>query len=243
MDRGRITEIDLLRGIAIIMMAVFHFCWDLNYFRIISTASHPLFWDIFQKLTGGLFIFLVGVSLTLSYSRTMKKNPQQYPSKYLLRGIRIFFYGMIITIVSYIFMREMFVFFGILHFIGASIVIVTPFIDFKWLNLFLGIITLSIGIYLTKFLFSFAWLIWLGFRYPVGTLDLYPILPWIGIVFFGLFAGNMIYPKGKRIFRTKHLPRSRSVEFLGRYSLLIYFLHLPVMFGAAYLIHLLGIFG
>lgn len=236
----RIPEVDLLRGIAIIMMAVFHFSWDLDYFGIISMAGNPLFWNVFQKLTGGLFIFLVGVSLTLSYSRTMKQNPEKYPIKFLMRGIRVFFYGMIITLFSYIWMRDAFVFFGILHFIGASIVIGTPFIDRKWPNLFLGAAALGIGIYLKQFIFTFPWLVWLGFQYPVHTLDIYPVLPWIGVVFLGLFTGNILYPKGKRKFKLKTVPRARPLEFLGRYSLLIYFLHIPLMFGLAYAVSLLA---
>jgi len=236
----RISEIDFFRGIAIIMMIVFHFSWDLDFFGLISMSNNPLFWNVFQKLTGGLFIFLVGVSLTLSYSRTMKKNRDKYPYKFLLRGFRILGYGLIITAVSYIWMREVFVFFGILHFIGAAIILTTPFLNLRYTNLVLGILTLSVGIYLRQQLFDFAWLIWFGFTYPIHTLDLYPILPWIGIVFFGLFAGNMLYPKAKRIkiLNKIKMPKSKAIEFLGRYSLLIYFIHIPVMFGVAYLISL-----
>jgi len=243
MGKARIIEIDLLRGIAMIMMITFHFMWDLQYFSLVSVSLTTGFWSIFQKLTAGTFIFLVGVSLTLSYSRTIKTKPEEYPVKYLMRGMRVFLYGLIITIFSYIWMREAFVFFGILHFIGASIVLATPFISFRYLNLVLGIATLSIGIYLKQFLFSFSWIIWLGFMHPVSTLDLYPILPWIGVVFLGLFAGNMIYPKGKRIFRPAISSiaerASRPVQFLGRHSFPLYFIHIPVMFGVAYILSMI----
>lgn len=243
MENSRIAEVDFFRGIAILMMAVFHFTWDLDYFGIASQNLYAGFWGIFQKLTGGLFIFLVGVSLTLSYSRTIKKSPDKYPSKFLLRGLKVFCYGLIITAASLLFAKDEFVFFGILHFIGASIIIATPFIRFRWINLMLGITALWSGIYLEQFMFSFPWLVWLGLQCPVSTLDLYPVLPWIGIVFLGLFFGNMIYPAGRRIIKIKPNKTAERiswpVRFLGKHSLLIYFLHLPLMFGLAYLIYLL----
>ncbi|MBU0536625.1 MAG: DUF1624 domain-containing protein, partial [Nanoarchaeota archaeon] len=160
-----------------------------------------------------------------------------------LRGAKIFSWGLIITAGSYLFMSDAFVFFGILHFIGISIILAAPFISFRYLNLALGAACLAFGIYIQKFVLSFPWLVWLGLRYPISTLDLYPILPWIGLVFLGMFTGNMIYPKGRRIFRIKRIyvseQMSSPVRFLGRHAFLIYFLHLPVMFGIAYLISII----
>lgn len=238
-SKNRLSEIDFLRGIAILMMFVFHFMWDLDYFGAAGTSLYSGFWGVFQKLTGGLFIFLAGLSLTLSYWHGGHKN---YPSKYLLRGLKIFGCGMIITIGSLIFARHEFVFFGILHFIGAAIILATPFIRFSWLNLLLGIITLASGIWLQKFTFSFPWLVWLGLQHPISTLDLYPILPWIGVFFIGIFFGNMVYPKGKRRIKVSlSIPQAiaRPLQFLGRHSLLMYFAHLPVAFAIAFIVSLM----
>lgn len=238
----RLFEIDVLRGIAIIMMAVFHFMWDLGYLGVINKDLYAGFWGIFQKTTAILFISLAGLSLTLSYSRTIRKFPEEYPAKYLARGSRVFGYGLIITAISLIFFPKEFVFFGILHFIGLSIIIATPFIRFRWLNLALGLMALAFGFYLQQFTFSFPWLVWLGFMYPVNTLDLYTIFPWIGIVFLGMFFGNLLYPMGKRAFRIKSkgfLSACTSpVQFLGRHSLPMYFAHLPVVFGLAFVVSL-----
>lgn len=237
MSSERIPEIDILRGVAILMMVVFHLTWSLSYLNIINADTMHGFWKVFQTMTGSLFIFLVGVSLTLSYSRA---RPERYPMKYLARGARIFCYGMIITIVSWLWMPHAFVFFGILHFIGTAIILTTPFISFAWLNLLLGIITLGLGLLFNHMATTIPWLMFLGFRFPINTLDIYTILPWISLVFFGLFIGNTLYKGGKRRFNLRIRGGSLStVQFLGRNSLLMYFLHLPIVYGIAYMIHLL----
>ncbi|MBD3313715.1 DUF1624 domain-containing protein [Candidatus Woesearchaeota archaeon] len=236
--RSRIPEVDFLRGIAILMMVFYHFMWDLWYLDVIDASVSSGFFNIFQTLTAGLFIFIVGVSLVLSYN--LKKRRYRY---FLIRGLKIFAGGLVITAGSLAFSPDAFVFFGILHFIGLSIIIAALFVRFTYFNLLIGTLSIAAGIYLEKFIFSFPWLVWLGFRHPVSTLDLYPLLPWIGLVFLGMFAGKMLYPKGNRAFSLKIISLkikniSRPVQYMGRHAFLIYFLHLPVVFAAAYLISL-----
>jgi uncharacterized membrane protein len=242
---NRMSEIDFLRGIAIIMMIIFHFMWDLAYFNLSNADLYSSFgfWSIFQKITGGLFIFLVGLSLTLSYWRTAEYKGV-YPKKFLLRGAKIFGLGLIITLFSYIFMPDSFVFFGILHFIGIAIILATPFIRFTYLNLALSIASIIISLFISKITLS-PWLVWLGFNYSVSTLDIYQVFPWIFLVFLGMFIGNMLYPKGKRLIKLNInktiIDITRPVQFLGRHALTIYFLHIPLMFGVAYILSMLTI--
>ena len=78
----RIWEIDALRGIAIMMMILFHVLWGFNFAQIISFPQiHTGFWRGFAYTTATIFIFLVGVSLTLSYSKI--KNKKVTPFKLL----------------------------------------------------------------------------------------------------------------------------------------------------------------
>ena len=111
----RYWEIDFLRGVAIIMMIVFHAIFDFTFFSSYEIDLQSGFWWLFARITASIFIFLVGISLTLSYSR--KKEF----SKYLYRGTKIFSWGLVITLVTWIFLSQGFIAFGILHFIGLSI--------------------------------------------------------------------------------------------------------------------------
>lgn len=233
----RFWEVDSLRGLAIVMMVAFHLIYDLNYFGIYNFNIHSgLIW-VFGKITASIFIFLVGVSLSLSYSRTTllsaDKNKKALFLKYLKRGLKIFSYGLLITIATWLFIGNGFIIFGILHFIGIAIILEYPFLKRNYANLFLGIVFIIAGIYLMSFTFDFSTLFWLGFT-PNNfyTLDYYPLLPWLGVVSIGIFAGNILYKNYIRQFKISNLSDYRSIRMLGilgQYSLFIYLIHQPVL--------------
>jgi len=233
----RYWEIDFLRGIAIMMMIIFHAVFDMNYFSSYRIDIQSGFWWFFARITASIFIFLVGVSLTLSYSRAIKER-KDLLMKYLYRGLKIFSWGLIITLITWVFFREGFIIFGILHFIGIAIILAYPFIRHRFLNPFFGILFISLGIYLTGLIFDFPWLIWLGFM-PQNfyTFDYFPILPWFGLVLLGLFFGNLFYPEGRRRINIKEIsnPLTKLFCFLGRHSLLIYLIHQPVLIALLYI--------
>lgn len=230
----RFWEIDVLRGIGIIMMIVFHFLYDLNYFGIYKLSLYSGYFLIYAYIGGIIFFSLVGISLTLSYSRvkdTLAKRELRL--KYLLRGLKIFGLGMVITLTTWIYLKEGFVVFGALHCIGISIILAYPFLQLRYQNLVIGIVLILAGILLKNLTFDFYWLIWLGFKSSqFYTVDYYPLLPWLGVVLIGIFLGNSLYQNHKRRHVLKDLSGYRSVRFfcfLGRYSLIIYFMHQPIL--------------
>ncbi len=229
----RFWEIDFLRGIAIISMVIYHAAFDLNYFNILEIEMHRGFWSIFGKSVFVLFFVLVGISLNLSYSRSKIKNKTNLFGKYLKRGLRVFFWGLIITLVTFIFMRKGFVWFGVLHFIGLSIIFAYPLMKLFYTNLFLGLIIISIGLLLSNYSFDFSWLVWLGFK-PKGfySVDYFPIFPYFGIILIGTFIGKKFYVDYERKFSIKNRSEHhliRPVSFLGKNSLVIYLIHQPIL--------------
>jgi len=66
---ARISEVDLLRGVAIVLMVVYHFFFNINFLGITHINLYDTGWILFQRIIGTLFVFLAGVSLTLSESR------------------------------------------------------------------------------------------------------------------------------------------------------------------------------
>src|SRR5262245_25826637 len=130
----RLWEIDTLRGVAIVLMVFFHFMWDLNFFQIYPLNIYGRAWQSFARFIATLFLFVVGVSLTLSYNREVQQSGSTHLfGKYLLRGAKIFGLGLVITVATYFFVGNSFVVFGILHLIGFSIVLAYPFLKLnKW---------------------------------------------------------------------------------------------------------------
>ena len=241
--KKRFWEIDFLRGIAIVLMIIFHFVYDLNYFGIYNSNLRSGFLFYLGCSASIIFILLVGISLSLSFSRLRNIKTIQKKShiKYLKRGMKIFSWGLIITLITWIFLKEGFIFFGILHFIGISIIIAYPFLKYSYLNLLVGIIVIIIGVYLRNFTFDFNWLVWLGFIQKGSyTFDYYPVLPWFGLVLIGLFIGNTIYQNYERKFNLPDLSSFHSIRafcFLGRYSLFIYLIHQPILIIILYIVY------
>ena len=230
----RFWEIDFFRGIAVIAMIVFHFLFDLNYFAGYAFELHSGLWWLVGRFSGAGFLLLVGLTLTISYSRAKKeKKWQGLFSKYFFRGLIVFGMGLLVTIATFLFVPEGTIFFGILHLIGASLVLAFPFLEKKYLALFFSAIIFFLGLHLSRFSFDFPWLLWLGF-YPKNfyTFDYYPVLPWFGVVLLGVFLGNLLYPSAKPRFSFPDISNYFPINFLcflGRKSLLAYFLHQLVL--------------
>ena len=64
---GRLVVIDALRGLAILLMVIFHFCFDLSYFGLADFNFYQdLFWLHARTFILSLFLLLVGCSLVLA---------------------------------------------------------------------------------------------------------------------------------------------------------------------------------
>ncbi len=211
------------------MMVIYHLTYDLETFGGYGIESTSGFWAWFADATASAFLFLVGISLAISYSRA---GPGHF-GKYLRRGIRILAYGMALTVVLLALGLGV-VAFGILHLIGVSIILAYPLLRYRLANLILGLCVIAAGWYMRAQDVSSesAWLLPLGVV-PENLFmpDYRPLLPWFGVVLLGLFAGNLLYGGGKR---PADVPRrtpqiARPLVPLGRNSLFIYLVHQPIL--------------
>lgn len=234
----RFWEVDLLRGLAVVMMIIFHVLFDLDHFGNFDIFVGSGFWHVFAKVTASLFIVLVGISLTLSFSWTRMMDGQNLFSKYLKRGAKIFSLGLIITIITWFAMGQNFIIFGILHFIGISIILAYPFLRFRYLNLFLGALIIALGLLIKRSAVTTTLLLPLGLA-PASfySFDYFPLLPWFGLVLLGIYLGNSVYPDFTQRFQIpdhSNHPVIRGFCLLGRNSLAIYLVHQPALIAAMY---------
>ena len=236
----RFIEIDMLRGFALILMIFGHILWDLDYFGIIPINNS--LYSVLQKIVPPLFFLLVGLSLIVS-KKKIEDKPIQVQNNYykhlVLRGLRIFSLGMIITIGTLLFIPEKVVLFGVLHCIGISIVISAPFLKYRNYNLLLATVILFLGTIFAHYhvqVPTYAHLM-VGIHQAQPwsyTLDYFPLIPWFGFCLIGMVVGDWLYSGDKRMFKIPDLSRYRPVkmfEWFGRHSLAIYLLHQPIIAG------------
>jgi uncharacterized membrane protein len=233
----RFWEIDLVRTVAVIIMIVFDVLYVLNYLDIQSTGvpgSYRGFWWWSARVNASVFMLLAAISLTISYSRSKKT------SGFRLRGLQIFGWGMVITLITWLILPDEYVIFGILHFFGIAFILAPFFLKFRYINLIVGAALMAIGICLLEqgVVVDFPWLLWLT-PYSFGTVDYWPLLPWFGLFLVGMFGGKVLYPEGNRRFYLPDFshPVASVLTFPGRHPLVMYIAHWPILIGIIFALY------
>lgn len=118
MVADRLRPVDGLRGFAVVLMMLHHFP---NW--LLSGKDDSMLYAFFvlvSRLAAPLFLFIVGVSLTLSVERRKQTQKDSEILKHLLlRGALLFAGGYLMNAIVYYDIME----FNILHTIGASIIL------------------------------------------------------------------------------------------------------------------------
>ncbi len=228
----RLREIDLFRGIAILMMVVFHTVFDISFFGIAPINVSTGFWHYFAYATASLFLLIVGISLIISNARARKKySGLSLALKFVYRGAFIFALGLLVTLGTWLYLGEGFVIFGILHLIGISILFSPFFFQFRTWNLLLGLVCIAIGLIVIG-INGPLYLLPLGIH-PSGfaSVDYTPLFPWFGVVLTGMGIGEFLYTGGERKFTVSPISDliTSPLSFLGQHSLLIYLVHQPII--------------
>jgi uncharacterized membrane protein len=236
----RFWEVDLLRGVAIVLMVLYHLVFDLNYFAVYEVEISSGFWLAVARLTASLFLLLVGLSLTLSHSRArLLGQEDRFRLRLLKRSAWILGLALGVTLVTCLFIGKGFIVFGVLHLIGLSLLLAYPVLRLKRANFIFGLLFVLLGLYLQNISVGFPWLLWLGLAPPdFYSVDYFPVFPWFGVILVGMGLGSQLYPGYRRKMDLPDLSRSpfvRALAFLGRNSLAIYLAHQPIIIAIMYL--------
>jgi uncharacterized membrane protein len=237
---GRIPLIDAARGTALLAMFVFHITWDLSYFgyidpRIVFTRAFSIFGDTI----GSSFLAIAGASLVLAHAARFR------PRAYLRHLAIIVVAAAAVSVATYVFIPDAFIFFGILHCIALATLIALPFLFLPW---WAAVLAAALAIAAPRLFVSPAfdaplwW--WTGLStFEPRTNDYRPILPWLGVLLCGV-AGMKIGDRfALREFLARWQPRNfvwRGIVFGGRHSLAIYLVHQPIFFGLVSLLAILA---
>lgn len=241
--KPRIALLDELRGFAVICMVVYHALYTLGYIFEYTTAERLLrFFMPAEPYFAALFIYISGICTKLSRSN-------------LKRGAILFFIALGINLFTAIFMPSYVIAFGILNLLSVCMIFYGLFGEV------LGKLNSAIGAALSIACYAFTWGVSKGFLgffsiplinlpdaiynvkilYPFGfknaafySSDYFPILPWFFVFSAGAFSAEFLskftLPQG--IYKG----RVPFLSTVGRYSLIIYILHQPIIFIIAYII-------
>jgi len=213
---GRLWEVDAARGVAIILMVIFHLAYDLKSFYGWQLDLWNGVWFYIGRSAAVLFMLLAGLGCLFN-------------TRALRHGLVVFGWGMVLTAATYVFDPSTYIRFGILHLIGVCIITgpVLSKLRTYWLVI-LAILSVFAGKMFLSLTVPYWHLIPFGLT-PSNfiSLDYYPLLPWYGVFLAGIMVGRVVYRK-----RMPHIKPVKRLDFLaraGRHSLMIYLLHQPIL--------------
>jgi uncharacterized membrane protein len=227
----RLAAIDVIRGIAVLGMVVYHFSWDLwsNGLIYADVIGDP-WWKAFARTVAGTFIGLSGFNLVLAHRGGFRR------ALFLRRLAIIAGAAILVSVGTWLVMGDAFVYFGILHCIAVTSVLALAFLRTPaWFMILCGAGAVAAPFYLTDPVFDWPPLLFIGLSpNPRPTVDYVPLLPWFGIVLFGMALGRLALDNGltARLGGWRPARAFRPLTFIGRWSLPIYLLHQPILIGA-----------
>ena len=226
----RFDRLDALRGVAMVWMAVFHFCFDLNHFGMLIPKQNfyadPL-WTLQRTVIVSLFLFTAGLSQAAAL-----EAGQGWP-RFWRRWAQIAVCAVLVSAGSAWMFPKSWISFGILHGIAVMLIaarLAAPLRRWLWP---LGLVLILLPLWLQHPVFDTRWTNWVGLvtKKPV-TEDFAPVLPWLGVVLWGLAAGQHLLARRPGVLAGPVPAAARPLALLGRWSLSFYMQHQPLLIGA-----------
>lgn len=243
--KKRVHLIDEIRGILIIYVILYHLLYDVSQIFWVGSIDwmYSPWMNILRNTMTGTLIVISGISC--EFSRNNGK-----------RGLKIFGIGMILTVITALFIPSELIVFGILHFFGISILIYTL------LRYILAKVPILPGIIGLIYLYFSTYHLYEGYIgiiakipvtlpeqiknykifYPIGfpvegvySADYYPLIPWIFLLFAGTFLGR--YIRRGNLPAIAYKEHSKSLSVIGRHTLFIYLIHQPLIYGILYILY------
>lgn len=243
-SRGRLAWVDALRGFALVWMTVFHFCFDLTQHGILQANFYESpFWTLQRSAIVTIFLVCAGLGQVLAHEEGVA-----WP-RFWRRWAQIAGCALLVSAASWFMFPQSYIYFGILHGMAVMLLIARLWAAWPWWALAVaglavwglhdGVPLLHQQWPLLDFLNGRAWN-WLGLisHKPV-TEDYVPLVPWMGTLWLAMALGKRILTgSGREVQgRTSRLLSGplrglfSGLSALGRWSLVYYMVHQPVMLG------------
>lgn len=241
--KQRYHILDEIRGITLCSMILYHAVWDLVYifgYNWKWYQSDMAF--LWQQSICYTFILLSGFCVSLGKNKVK-------------RGLVVFGAGILISLVTELFMPQNRIRFGVLTLLGSCMLIAALAERINvtiWgiiINLLLFILTrrINYGVLgfadvtvarLPRFLYNLGdFGNYLGFtEQTFFSTDYFSLFPWLFLFLTGYYFYKWMEEKQWLSSMTKAPSLGAWWRPIGRYSLIIYLLHQPVVYGLLYIL-------
>ncbi|WP_297704186.1 heparan-alpha-glucosaminide N-acetyltransferase domain-containing protein [uncultured Eudoraea sp.] len=218
--RKRITSIDMLRGLVMVIMALDHvrdyFNYDAFFYNPtdLNQTNAAIFWTRFvTHFCATVFVFLAGTSAFFVSQRRDKKSLSVWLLK---RGLWLVLVEFTIIKLAWLFKLDYSsVVLQVIWILGLSMILLAAFIHLpKKLTIFLSIIVIvghnAFDSFVPTGIFaSGLWTFLHAFNIvDMGIMELfvvYPIIPWVFVMPLGYYFGELYKPTVNSSFRVKRL--------------------------------------
>ncbi len=211
-------------------MAAFHFGFDLNHLGLLDPRHNfhrDLLWTAQRTCILSLFLFCAGLGQAVALQAA------QAWSRFWKRWAQVALCALLVSAGSAVMFPRSWIFFGVLHGMAVMLILcrlASPLGAWLWP---LGALVLALPRLVQSTVFDDPALSWIGLvtHKPI-TEDYVPVLPWLGVMLWGLAAGQWLL-QHRRQWLTAALPAWLAwMAVLGAWPLSFYMLHQPVFIGA-----------
>ncbi|HNJ82206.1 MAG TPA: heparan-alpha-glucosaminide N-acetyltransferase, partial [Piscinibacter sp.] len=163
-------------------MAVFHFCYDLNYFGLIhqNFRVDPV-WTLQRSCIVSLFLFCAGLGQAVALEQGQSWR------RFWRRWAQIAACAVLVSAGSAWMFPRSWISFGILHGIAVMLILARLLAPLKGGLWLVGLLAIALPQWVQHPFFDTRWTNGVGLvtHKPV-TEDYAPVLPWLGVLLWGL---------------------------------------------------------
>lgn len=233
----RYDRVDALRGLAMVWMTLFHFCFDLSHFRLWpQDFRNDPFWTVQRTAIVSLFLLCAGLGQSIALAQG------QSWARFARRWAQVAGCALLVTLGSALMFPASYIHFGVLH--GMAVMLLIARATAGWgQGLWLaGAVALAVPPVAHEALLALGgdWAAWFNSRPLNGlgwitrkpfTEDYVPVFPWLGVMWWGVAAGQWLQRRHPGWLQGPVPRPARVLAGLGRWSLSYYMLHQPVLIG------------
>jgi uncharacterized membrane protein len=236
----RFDRLDALRGLALVWMAVFHFCFDLSHNGLLAANFYDdALWTTQRTCILSLFLLCAGAGQAVATSQG-----QSWP-RFWRRWAQIVGCAALVSLGSWFMFPHSFIYFGVLHGMAAMLIVARLSAPLKAWLWPLGVMAMALPWLVQHPFFDHPTTNWLGLitHKPI-TEDYVPVLPWLGVMWWGLAGTQWLMARHPHCLASNTSDSGDNPAFdaswahvrtvlagLGRWSLTFYMLHQPILIG------------